>query len=159
MKTNSSTINLNTIGKVQRKDDNISVIIDQPYRPALRKLDTFSHVIVFWWAQQFDSEEHRSTLVTPLPYADGQEAGVFASRSPIRPNLIMTTVCEILAVDEDKGIVQIANIDAFDMTPVLDLKAYFPVMDRVKDAHISDYLEGWPEWIPDQGMGLMEHEV
>ncbi len=159
MESNSNTFSLNTIGRVQRKDDKISVVIDPPYRPAMQNLDTFSHVIVFWWAQQFDTEEQRSTLVTPLPYADGKEAGVFASRSPIRPNLIMTTVCKILAVDEANGVVQIANIDAFDATPVLDLKAYFPVMDRVKDAHISDYLEGWPEWTPDEGMGLMEHEV
>ncbi len=159
MENNSSSVHLNTIGSVQREGDNISVIIDESYRPALRKLDTFSHVIGFWWAQQFDTEELRSTLVTPLPYADGQEAGVFASRSPLRPNLIMRTVCEIVTVDENKGVVRIANIDAFDKTPVLDLKAYFPVMDRAKDAHISDYLIGWPEWIPDEGMGLMEHEL
>jgi len=53
----------------------------------------------------------------PLPYAGAREAGVFACRSPLRPNLIMTTVCRILAVDEAQGTVQIENIDAFDGTP------------------------------------------
>lgn len=159
MKSNMKCFQVYPIGTIRRHGDRIEVQLDAPYRAGLKALNTFSHVIVHWWAQHFDEPQHRDVLVTPLPYVEGREAGVFASRSPERPNLIMTTVCKILEVDEVNGVVRIQNIDAFDGTPVLDLKAYFPVVDRVKEAHISPYLVGWPEWLPDEGIGLMPEEA
>ena len=57
-------------------------------------------------------------------------------------------------MDEAGGQVQVQNIDALDGTPVIDLKAYFPVSDRVKDARLPDWLVGWPEWFPEEGLGL-----
>lgn len=59
-------------------------------------------------------------------------------------------------VDEMKGEVEVENIDAYDGTEIIDIKAYFPVCDRVKDAKIPDWLQGWPDWMPDEGIGLME---
>jgi tRNA (adenine37-N6)-methyltransferase len=151
------TIELNPIGTVVRDGDTIQVRLEPAYHAGLKDLDTFSHVIVYWWAQNFDAPEYRQTVVVPLPYADDREAGVFACRAPLRPNLIMSTVCEIVRVDG--GTVTVGNIDAFDGTPVIDLKPYFPVVDRVKDAHISSDLVGWPEWLPADGIGLEEYEV
>ena len=146
------------IGSIQRESDEISIQIDTVYRDALKGLDTFSHVVVYWWADQFDTPAQRAQLVTQLPYAEGREVGVFACRSPLRPNLIMSTVCKILAIDASAGTVSIKDIDAFSNTPVIDLKAYFPIIERVQDAHISEYLVDWPEWLPDEGIGLLEHE-
>lgn len=147
------------IGAVRRDGDKVTIHLDSAYSAGLHGLDTFSHVIIYWWAHRFDAPAYRETLVVPLPYAENHDAGVFACRSPLRPNLIMSTVCEIITVDVDTGKLQIRDIDAFDTTPVLDLKAYFPVTDRVKDAHTSDYLVGWPEWMPETGIGLMEGEA
>jgi len=158
MESNGKTYQMRSIGTVARDGDSIRVCLDAPVRAGLKALDTFSHVIVFWWAQRFDEPHYREVLVTPLPYAEGRESGVFANRSPVRPNLLMSTVCKILAVDETNGTVRINNIDAFDGTPVLDLKPYYPVTDRIREAHISDYLADWPEWVPDEGIGLMEGE-
>jgi tRNA (Thr-GGU) A37 N-methylase len=110
--------------------------------------------MVFWWAEQEDEEYNRKTLQTEPPYAQGHITGVFACRSPYRPNPIAMTTCKILSVDEERGLVNIANIDAFDGTRIVDLKAYFPVCDRVKNAHIPEWLSDWPEWMPDDGIGL-----
>lgn len=159
METKTKSFQVYPVGTIRRDGDDIKIQIDTPYRAGLKALDTFSHVIVHWWAQHFDEAQYREVLVTPLPYAEGYEAGVFACRTPVRPNLIMTTVCKILEVDESRGVVCIQNIDAFDGTPVLDLKPYFPIVDRVKEAHISPYLAGWPEWLPDEGIGLMPEEI
>ncbi len=49
---------------------------------------------------------------------------------------------------------RIADIDAYDGTPLVDLKAYFPVCDRVQEARIPEWLAGWPEWMPEEGLGL-----
>jgi tRNA (Thr-GGU) A37 N-methylase len=59
------------------------------------------------------------------PY-DAPVLGVFACRSPVRPRPIALTTAKILHVDHDRGQAQIANIDAFDGSPILDLKAYIP---------------------------------
>jgi tRNA (Thr-GGU) A37 N-methylase len=93
-------------------------------------------------------------LQTEPPYAEGRVTGVFATRAEYRPNPIALTTCKILDVDEEDGTVHVAKIDAYDDTPILDLKAYFPVCDRVKDASIPEWLVGWPEWMPDEGLGL-----
>ena len=44
------------------------------------------------------------------------------------------------------------------LTASKDLKAYFPVCDRVKESHIPEWLSDWPEWMPETGIGLEEHE-
>jgi tRNA (Thr-GGU) A37 N-methylase len=84
--------------------------------------------------------------------------GMFACRSPVRPNPIGLTTVEIKRVDHDNGHVEIVNIDAYEGTPVLDLKAYFPMCDRVKDVRVAQWAAEWPEWLPDSGMGLEEGE-
>jgi len=68
------------------------------------------------------------------------------------------TTCAVRGLDQAKGILRITNIDAVDGTPVLDLKAYVPVCDRVKRATLPAWLSDWPEWMPEEGIGLEEGE-
>ena len=124
------------------------------YVPGLLGLEHFSHVVVVWWANQNDKPEARKTLTTCPPYTPEREMGVFATRSPSRPNPIGLTTCEILSVNEEEGILKVRNIDALDKTPVIDLKAYYPTTDRVQDYRLPDWLAGWPEWIPPEGLGI-----
>ena len=142
------------IGVVRRTDQEIMVEIDTPFRPAMKQLDHFSHLMVFWWADRHDNQQSRQILQCRPPYASDKLTGVFACRSEYRPNPIAMTVCEILAVDVSQGVIRIKDIDAYDGTPVIDLKAYFPVCDRVQTAHIPAWLSDWPEWLPEEGMGL-----
>ena len=142
------------IGYIRRNEKNINLEITEPFKPALKQLDHFSHVTVFWWAHQHDNDKSRSTLQCEPPYAQGKITGVFACRAEYRPNPIAMTTCKILKVDEDKGIVTVADIDAYDDTPIIDLKAYFPVCDRVRTARIPEWLADWPEWMPEEGIGL-----
>lgn len=158
MNARLQTYQLQPIGSVRRTKQEIRLQIDEAFRPALKQLDLFSHVVVFWWADRFDDTESRNILVCKPPYAAEHETGIFATRSPIRPNPIAMTTCKLLSVDQSKGIVRIANIDAVDGTPVVDLKAYFPVCDRVKQAHLPAWLDGWPEWMPEDGVGLQPCE-
>jgi tRNA (adenine37-N6)-methyltransferase len=142
------------IGAVRRTDEGIQLHILPDYRPALKALESFSHLIVLWWAGGCDTAELRGNLQCYPPYAPDVLTGVFATRAPYRPNPIAITTCKILSVDEANGIIRIADIDALDETEILDLKAYYPVCDRVREAHIPAWLEGWPEWMPDEGLGL-----
>lgn len=130
-----------------------SVVVDEPrgvfrlevlpeYRPALQGLGSCTHAIVLWWADRADVE---GDLVVELPYAPGVRTGVFANRSEHRPTPIAMTVAPLLAVDEGSGTVELAWIDAFDGTPVLDIKPYLPMADRVMSAAYPAWLDGFPD--------------
>lgn len=155
---NGTTMTVRPIGAIRRTGDGIRLEIAEPYRPALKALEEFSHVIVLWWADQLDTAEMRAIMQTEPPYAPGHVMGLFATRAPYRPNPVALTTCKLLGVDEVAGVVEVADIDALDGTPIVDLKAYFPVCDRVQTASIPDWLEGWPEWMPENGLGLEEYE-
>ena len=80
-----------------------------------------------------------------LPYAPGVRAGVFANRSDNRPTPVGITVVPLIEVDEGSGTVVLAWIDAFDGTPVLDIKPYLPLTDRVMSAGYPPRLDGLPD--------------
>jgi tRNA (Thr-GGU) A37 N-methylase len=140
---------LKPVGRVKAEKDEFWIMIDEPFRGALAKLGMFSHALVLWWAHEHDNEGDRNRTDTALPYADNINAGVFACRSEYRPNPVAVTVCRILSVDESGGRVAVSWIDAFDGSPVLNLKAYFPVSDRVRDVRVPSWAAGWPEWYED----------
>ena len=142
------------IGIIRRKDAGIFIEIYEKFKPGLKELGQFSHVQILWWFSQFEDDQSRETVqFDKVPY-DAPPLGVFACRSPLRPNPIGLTTATILAVDHENGSVQIDDIDAFDGTPVLDLKAYIPMMDRVKTVQVPKWAEEWPDWIPEEGIGL-----
>ena len=137
------------IGAIHSGQDGFWLQLEPAYRPGLKQLDQFSHVNVFWWADQHDNQQSRSMLQCEPPYAEGHVTGVFACRAEYRPNPIAVTTARILSIDETNGVVHLGWIDAYDGTPLVDLKAYFPVCDRVHDAHIPAWLSDWPEWMPE----------
>lgn len=142
------------IGYIRRNNKHIELEIMEQYKPALKQLSHFSHVMVFWWAHKHDNEKSRGALQCKPPYAKGKTTGVFATRAEYRPNPVAMTTCKILKADEANGVVTVADIDAYDDTPIVDLKGYFPVCDRVKQARIPEWLSDWPEWMPEEGIGL-----
>ena len=156
---NPTTYELRPIGYVHASDAEGSYIlkIDEAYRPALKEMEQFSHVMIFWWADKMDVKDKRNIMTAELPYAPGVEAGVFACRSEYRPNPIAVTTMMIIDVDVKKGIVILPWIDAFDGTPILDLKPYMPVSDRIRDYKVAEWLTDWPEWMEDAGEYFAEH--
>ena len=144
------------IGHVKRNENEVTLKILKKYSPALKELDSFSHVHVFWWADRLPNEVKNELQCTP-PYGENPPiTGIFATRAEYRPNPISVTIAKILEVDYKKGIVKIENIDAFDGTPILDLKAYFPICDKVEDASVPSWIVGWPDAFPPGGIGFFE---
>lgn len=133
------------IGKIKNSEKGTFIEVEPKYIPAMTALDGFSHINVIWWFSDFDNEEGRSALQTPQPYKNAPKTmGTFATRSPLRPNPIALTTAEIIYVDYQKGLIQIAYIDANDATPVLDMKPYTPSFDRVETPAVPDWCSNWP---------------
>jgi tRNA-Thr(GGU) m(6)t(6)A37 methyltransferase TsaA len=130
---------LHPIGQVEKVEGRKAIVLHEKYQDGLLGLDGFSHVYVFWWFDRNDTPEMRSILqVHPRRDLDNPLTGVFATRSPVRPNLIALTLCRIISISD--SIVQIESIDAFEGTPVLDLKPYIPGYDSASGATVPDWL-------------------
>ncbi len=116
-------------------------------------------MIVFWWADRHDNPDDRSIVTTQLPYARGVQAGVFACRSEYRPNPIGITIMPIMNIDKEKGIITLPWVDAFNGSPVLDLKPYIPSSDRVRDFRVAEWMKTWPEWMEDADAFFKKNEI
>lgn len=147
---------LSPVGFIHREGNSIQIKIQPEFTPALKELGTFSHAQILWWFSEFDDESARKTTQFDQMPFEAPPLGVFACRSPLRPNPIGLSTVKILAVDHELGLLKIADIDAYDGTPVLDIKAYMPHCDRVQDVKVPEWAAGWPDWLPENGLGLEE---
>jgi tRNA-Thr(GGU) m(6)t(6)A37 methyltransferase TsaA len=135
----AETYSIQPVGKVVKRSGKTMLEIFPAFQDALLGLDGFSHVQVYYWFDRNDSPDKRATLrVHPRRDKANPLTGVFATRSPRRPNLIGYSVCKIRSVEGNKIIID--NIDAFDGSPIIDLKPYIPGSDCVPDASV-------PEWV------------
>lgn len=144
------TYEVSPVGYVRRESGGAVLEILPAYAPALKELGHFSHVQILWWFSKCQDEEARATMqFNEMPF-DAPPLGVFACRAPKRPNPIGLTTARIVEVDRSQGRVVIGDIDAFDGTPILDLKGYLPHCDRVRTVDVPDWACHWPQWLPEE---------
>jgi putative methyltransferase, YaeB/AF_0241 family len=101
----------------------------------LRGLDGFSHLWLIFVFHQV--QEHGWTpTVRPPRLGGNQRLGVFATRSPFRPNPLGLSVVKIEAVEKEgkQWIIEVSGGDLVDGTPILDIKPYVPYVDAIPDA-------------------------
>lgn len=103
------------------------------YADGLKDIEGFSHLILIFYLHL--TEEPRLQVV---PYLDTVPHGVFATRSPKRPNRLGMSVVRLLRVEGN--ILHVQDLDIVDGTPLLDIKPYIPQFDDRANARI-----GWFE--------------
>jgi len=97
------------------------------YREALNTLSLFEYIIVLY---HFSEVEKWEPSVNPPASNHEHNFGLFATRSPKRPNPIGLSIVKLEKISN--GILYISGVDAFNDTPVLDIKPYLPSVDCVK---------------------------
>ncbi len=139
------TVNLNIIGIIHSpyklpsevpfgKKDHISEIeLDKELVEGLTDIEGFSHLHVFY---RLHKSEGYSLIVQP-PW-DTKSHGLFATRSPHRPNPIGYSVVEL--VEKKDNILRVKGLDAIEGTPVLDVKPYIQKID-CKSQAVSGWIE------------------
>jgi tRNA-Thr(GGU) m(6)t(6)A37 methyltransferase TsaA len=126
------------IGEVKESDEASLIEIYPDFCSGLLGLGNYSHLIVFYWLHQRDDEKNRETLVVKPPRHDGvPRLGVFACRSPSRPNPIGHSIVRLIEIEE--CFLEVMNLDAFVGSPIIDIKPYSPRSDSIPDARA-------PEW-------------
>jgi len=125
---------------VEDSEGEFKIVLDRSYQQGLNKLDKFSYIYVIYYVHKLDRSP--SMLVKP-PWAEGMEVGLFASRSPVRPNPIGLSIVRLKSI---KGnVLYTSGLDVFDGTPLLDIKPYIKDLDSKEDANY-----GWLDDLEDK---------
>jgi tRNA-Thr(GGU) m(6)t(6)A37 methyltransferase TsaA len=114
------------------------IIFEPEYRvaEAFRGLENFSHIWILWCFSEAIREEWSPT-VRPPRLGGNMRMGVFATRSPFRPNPIGLSSVRLLKVDLDTPegpVLYVSGADLMDGTPIYDIKPYLPYTDSHPDA-------------------------
>ncbi len=141
-------INLTPIGTVRnyvndpkRKDWQAvasQIVINKELETALDGVEGFSHLIIIYWMHKLSPAEQRPAKVHPKGDRSLPLTGVFATRSPARPNPIGMTVVKL--VERRGSILEVTGLDALNGTPVLDIKPYIPSHDSIPEASVPEWL-------------------
>lgn len=105
------------------------IIVDPAFRPGLAGLERVSHIVILSWLGLSPRN-----LIVQKPRHATQAKGVFALRSPVRPNPVGLHVARLVALDIDAGRLSLEGIDTLDGTPVIDIKPYYASTDAFPDA-------------------------
>lgn len=149
-----------------------TIVFEPEYRnpDALRGLDGYSHIWLLWQFHKAQREEWSPT-VRPPKLGGNVRMGVFATRSPFRPNSIGLSCVKLESMQQtaQQGIVlHVSGADLMDGTPIYDIKPYLPYVDSIPDAkggfaaeHENDHVEvvfpeAWLRIVPqEQQQGLI----
>ena len=114
------------------------IVVDSSLTEALDGLEDFSHIIVLYWMHRRAATGQPPTKVHPRGRQELPLMGLFATRSPDRPNPVGIATVRLL--QRQGNTLKVEGLDAIDGTPVIDIKPHIPGYDSVADAKV-------PPWI------------
>lgn len=110
-----------------------TVEVNPEFVTGLKDLDGFSHIFLIYHLHLL-----KGYSLEVQPFMDNQTRGIFATRSPVRPNPIGLSAVRLIGIKDN--VLEIEDVDIVDKTPLLDIKPFVPVMDNRKTLSI-----GWFE--------------
>ena len=114
------------------------IVVDSSLSEALDNLEEFSHIIVIYWMHLATTTGPVPTKIHPKGKQELPSVGLFATRSPHRPNPLGKATVRLL--QRQGNILKVEGLDAIDGTPIIDIKPYLPGYDAASDAKV-------PPWI------------
>ncbi len=116
------------------------LVLKPEFAETTEGLEGFSHIIVLFWMHKVYPHPSPWGKIHPRGRQDLPLVGLFATRSPIRPNPIGMATVKLL--ERQGNILKVIGLDAIDGTPILDIKPYLPENDYVATAKFPD----WVRW-------------
>ena len=124
---------------VEDESGDFRVVVHPIYADGLHLIEKFNYIYLLYY---IDRLEREIAMEVSPPWAQGRQVGLFASRSPARPNPIGLSIVRLKSVRGNTLIT--SGLDVFDGTPLLDIKPYIRDLDTKADANY-----GWLEGIKD----------
>ena len=107
------------------------IILQEQYTSALQDVEKFRYIYVIYFLDRITPKQHYDQ-VSP-PWAEGKQVGLFASRSPNRPNPIGLSIVEVKRIRGN--VIYTSGLDVYNNTPLLDIKPYIQELDVKPDAN------------------------
>jgi tRNA-Thr(GGU) m(6)t(6)A37 methyltransferase TsaA len=114
------------------------IIIDKDLVQVLEGVEGYSHLMVLYWGHKVPEKSRFLTRVHPMGRKEIPLTGIFSTCSPARPNPVLLTVVKLL--ERKDNILKVADLDAVDGSPVIDIKPYVKDIYCLKDSKT-------PEWM------------
>jgi len=114
------------------------IVLNEDLKEALIRIKEFSHIIVIYWMHKVSTSQRSVMKVHPKGNQNLPLVGVFASRSPARPNPIGITTVKLL--EHRDNALKVIGLDAINGTPVLDIKPYIPSHDFSTDVKTPGWI-------------------
>jgi len=113
------------VARHRAQREKVSEIVIEPcWQELLDGIEGFSHLVVLFWAHLLPEERRSLHKVHPMGVRDNPLTGIFATRSPARPNPVLMTVVRLLS--RQGNVLRVTGLDAVDNSPVVDIKPYVP---------------------------------
>ena len=121
------------------KDTISELIIAEQWQELLDGIEEFSHALVLYWPHLLDPARRKLRKVHPMGRKDMPLTGIFATRSPARPNPILVTVVRIL--EKKENILKVAGLEAVDGSFILDIKPHIEAYDTKEQVRVASWME------------------
>ena len=122
----------------QVKNTVSELVIFEPWRELLDGIEAFSHILVLYWPHLIDPERRNLRQVHPMGRKDLPLQGIFATRSPARPNPVLVSTVPLLA--REGHILKVKGLEAVDGSPLIDIKPYVESYHGVENPRFPDWL-------------------
>lgn len=132
---------LNRITRKQSKriKETVSeLIIKEEFQELLDGIEEFSHILILYWPHLLDPDRRQLKKVHPMGREDLPLTGIFATRSPARPNPILVSVVKVIA--REGNIVRVKGLEAVDGSPVIDIKPHTASYDTFEKPKVSSWM-------------------
>ncbi|RDY30094.1 ATP-binding cassette domain-containing protein [Lachnotalea glycerini] len=149
----SANYEVSSIGEIRNVNGNNYIQLDN------RITITGMYITIFWWFHKFDTDKYRGVTECNPPYEDAPRSGIFATRSPVRPNPIAMTVARVIKIDDEKKRIYLNGIESFDKTPCLGISEYDSREHCTYDSSIPKWLQHWPKSIDDTIQNRKDSEI
>jgi len=116
-----------------------TLILDE--KSILENAKEIEYAKIIWWFNRSDDSKFRNTIVCKPPYENAPECGIYATRSPIRPNPIACTLVKIVNIEDNR--IMVDGFDGFDNSIIVDVLPYEKNKDSIANAIIPKWLSHW----------------
>lgn len=115
------------------------VVIDPSLDGILDGIEEFSHILVLYWPHKIPEKERSLRQVHPMGRKDIPLKGIYATRSPARPNPVLVSMVRL--VERQENVLRVEGLEALDGSPVIDIKPFTGLYDAPKSATYPDWLK------------------
>lgn len=112
--------------------------MDPAYADLLDGIEAFSHILVLYWPHKLSKKDRGLRKVHPMGRKDLPEQGIFATRSPARPNPVLVSAVQLM--ERDNTILRVKGLEALDGSPILDIKPVIREHEAIENPVFPDWI-------------------